>query len=194
MPSLNSPPVVAVVCAPSTSVRGGFAVAGTLVRSQAASSTAQSLEMSSRWLALGPETSFVRAHLRSAAASFGTQSPARLQTANPSIKRTCLRQAAYAVRYVSGERGLSYQVSPQWSTFAAPSDVRGFRTATSCWLLCQARCVATRPLHQAGCPSRKLAASEPAVRLDARANSSPLPLASAYLREPLPHGTSVGPG
>ena len=98
MPSLNSPPVVAVVCAPSTAVRGGFAVAGTLVRLQAASSTAQSLEMCSRWLALGPETSFVNAHLLSVAASIGMQGPARLQTANPSIKRTCLRQAAYALR------------------------------------------------------------------------------------------------
>ena len=98
MPSLNSPPVVALMSAPSTTVHGGFAVAGTLVRSQAASSTAQSLEINRRWLALGPETSFVTAHLLSAAASFGIQSPARLQTANPSIKRTCLRQAAYAVR------------------------------------------------------------------------------------------------
>jgi hypothetical protein len=82
MPSLNSPQVVAVVCAPSTAVRGGFAVAGTLVWSQAASSTAQSLEMSSRWIALGPETSFVTVPLLSAAARFGIQSPARLQTAN----------------------------------------------------------------------------------------------------------------
>ena len=98
MPSLNPPPVVAVMCAPSTAVHGGFAAAGNVVRSQAASSTAQSLEINSRWLALGPETSFVNAHLRSAAASFGTQSPVRLQTANPSIKRTCLRQAAYALR------------------------------------------------------------------------------------------------
>ena len=98
MPSLNSPPDVAVVCAPSTVVHGGFAVAGNVVRSQAASSTAQSLEINSRWLALGPETSFVAAHLHSAAARFGTQSPARLQTANPSIKRTWLRQAAYALR------------------------------------------------------------------------------------------------
>ena len=83
MPSLNSPPVVALMSAPSTTVHGGFAVAGNLVRSQAASSTAQSLKINSRWLALGPETSFVSAHLHSAAASFGIPSPARLQTANP---------------------------------------------------------------------------------------------------------------
>ena len=119
---------------------------------------------------------------------------------NPSLQPTrygWLRQpprAAELKRYVSGERGLSYQVSPQWATFAAPSGVRGFRTATSCWLLFQARCVATRPLHQAGCPSRKLAASEPPVRLVANTNSSPLPLASAYLREPLLRGTAAGPG
>ena len=113
---------------------------------------------------------------------------------NHSVKPPCLRHAAYLKRYVSGERGLSYQVSPQWATFAAPSDVRGLRTATSCWLLFQARCVATRPLHQAGCPSRKLAASEPSVRLDANTNSSPLPPTSAYPREPLLHGTSAGPG
>ena len=113
---------------------------------------------------------------------------------NHSVKPTCLRPAAYLKRYVSGERGLSYQVSPQWATFAAPRGVRGFRTATSCWLLFQARCVATRPLHQAGCPSRKLAASEPPVRLDANTNSSPLPLASAYPREPLLRGTAAGPG
>ena len=50
------------------------------------------------------------------------------------------------------------------------------------------------PLLRAGCPSRKLAASEPPVRLDANTNSSPLPLASAYPREPLLHGTAAGPG
>ena len=102
--------------------------------------------------------------------------------------------AAHVKRYVSGECGQSYQGSPQWATFTAPASVRGFRTATSCWLLFQARCVATRPLHQAGCPSRKLAASEPPVRLVANTNSSPLPLASAYLREPLLRGTAAGPG
>jgi hypothetical protein len=99
--------------APSTAVRGGFAVAGTLVRSQTASSTAQSLEIGRRWLALGPETSFVNAHLHSAAASFGTQSPARLQTANPSIKRTCLRQAAYALRWACRNTVCAMQMSEQ---------------------------------------------------------------------------------
>ena len=113
---------------------------------------------------------------------------------NQSVKRTCLRQAAYLQRYVSHERGLSYQVSPQWATFAAPSGVRGFRTATSCWLLFQARCVAAPPLHRAGCPSRKLAASEPSVRLDANTNTSPLPLDSAYPREPRLRGIAACPG
>ena len=97
-------------------------------------------------------------------------------------------------RYVSGERGLSYQVSPQWATFTAPAGVRGFRTAPSRWHLSRAGCVAAPPLLRAGCPSRKLAASEPPVRLDANTNSSPLPLAFAYPREPLPHGTATGPG
>ena len=132
-------------------------------------------------------------------------------TPNPSIERTRTgraRQAlisfwakcalpvpaAHVKRYVSGERGLSYQVSPQWATFTAPPGVRGFRTASSRWHLSRARCVAARPLHRAGCPSRKLAASEPPVRLDANTNSSPLPLASAYPREPLLHGTAAGPG
>ena len=69
-----------------------------------------------------------------------------------------------------------------------------FRTAPSCWHLSRAGCVAAPPLHRAGCPSRKLAASEPPVRLDANTNSSPLPFASAYPREPLLHGTSAGPG
>ena len=113
------------------------------------------------------------------------------------ITLRCTRRppgARELTRYVSGERGLSDQVSPQWATFAAPSEVRGFRTATSCWLLFQARCVAAPPLHRAGCPSRKLAASEPSVRLDANTNSSPLPLASAYPRDPLLRGTAAGPG
>ena len=115
-------------------------------------------------------------------------------TPNHSVKPTCLRHAAYLKRYVSHERGLSYQVSPQWSTFAAPPGARGFRTATSRWRLSRARCVAALPLHRAGCPSRKLAASEPSVRLDENTNTSPLPLASAYPREPLLRGTAAGPG
>ena len=82
-------------------------------------------------------------------------------------------------RYVSHERGQSYQVSPQWATFTAPAGVRGFRTAPSRWHLSRAGCVAAPPLNRAGCPSRKLAASEPPVRLDANTNSGPLPLASA---------------
>ena len=102
--------------------------------------------------------------------------------------------AAELKRYVSDERGQSYQVSPQWATFTAPADVRGFRAATGRWHLSRARCVAAPPRLRAGCPSRKLAASEPPVRFDANANSSPLPLASAYPREPLLHGTSAGPG
>ena len=76
----------------------------------------------------------------------------------------------------------------------APPGVRGCRATTSRWHSSLARCVAAPPLHLAGRPSRKLAASEPPVRLDANTNSSPLPLASAYPREPLLHGTSAGPG
>ena len=102
--------------------------------------------------------------------------------------------AAALKRYVSSERDLSYQVSPQWAAFTVPTGVRGFRAATGRWHLSRARCVAAPPRHRAGCPSRKLAASEPPVRLDANTNSGPLPLASAYPREPLLHGTSAGPG
>ena len=102
--------------------------------------------------------------------------------------------AAHVKRYVSGERGRSYRVSPQWATFTAPAGVRGFRTAPSCWHLSRARCVAAPPLLRAGCPSRKLAASEPPVQFDANTNSSPLPLPLAYPREPLLHWSSAGPG
>ena len=117
---------------------------------------------------------------------------------NHSVKQTRsgLRppRAAYLKRYVSDERGLSYQVSPQWATFTAPAGVRGFRTTPSRWHLSRAGCVAAPPLLRAGCPSRKLAASEPPVRFDANTNSSPLPLASVYLRQPLLHCTAAGPG
>ena len=102
--------------------------------------------------------------------------------------------AAQLKRYVSHEPGLSYQVSPQWTAFTVPAGVRGFRTAPSRWHLSRACCVAAPPLLRAGCPSRKLAASEPPVRLDANTNSSPLPLATAYPREPLLHSTAAGPG
>ena len=109
-------------------------------------------------------------------------------------KRVLPVPAAHVKRYVSGERGLSYQVGPQWATFTAPRGVRGFRTAASRCHFQQAHCVAALPLHRAGCPSRKLAASGPPVRLDANTNSSPLPLASAYPREPLLRSTAAGPG
>ena len=118
------------------------------------------------------------------------------QTPNLALDRTPpeYRSRRSIRRYVSGERGLSYQVSPQWATFTVPPGVRGFRTAPSRWHLSRAGCVAAPPLLRAGCPSRKLAASEPPVRLDANMNSSALPLASAYPREPLLHGTAAGPG
>ena len=121
----------------------------------------------------------------------------RIPPAQPGAQADSHRQAGVcrlALRYVSGERGQSYQVSPQWATFTAPAGARGFRTASSRWHLSRARCVAAPPPHRAGCPSRKLAASEPPVRFDANANSSPLPLPLAYPREPLLHGSSVGPG
>ena len=117
-------------------------------------------------------------------------------TPNPYIEGTSygLRPPAapHVKRYVSGERGLSYQISPQWAAFTAPRGVRGLRTASSRWHLSRTRCVAVPPLLRAGCPSRKLAASEPPVRLDTNTNSSPLPPASAYPREPLFHGTNAG--
>ena len=49
----------------------------------------------------------------------------QIPRSNLALNRTAASGVRLALRYVSGERGLSYQVSPQWATFAAPSGVRG---------------------------------------------------------------------